>query len=398
MISKGSLKVVELEEEMIKAVAKKMGIPTIKLENNLLQLGYGRYRRILDGVISDNVSHLGVNISLDQDFTRSFLKGLGLKVHDKEDKSEEGDIYRFLVIGERVLRAKNITTRKSLSLDSVDKSYKDLAVKAVGSLGLEVGEVYLYSYTLDGPIREGEGVIKLDSKPLLDNKGLIKKFIRFLSVDRIPIVTLAGGKDDIIILEILKKICEEFGLQAGVNDSYEDKERKGLLRNENLEVALFLEEAEGLLREGFGYEGIDIGIVGPSFNKVLEDNQPSQVKGLLKDNILDGGYLILESSDPYLFNLLKDNNDFNIIISSLEENDIIIRKQISQNKAAVYLRDRNIILFDEEEELPIISLDELEGQLTEKLLRKIMLIIAVSFAHHIPIFILRSVLLEFFRI
>lgn len=69
--------------EAILSAARRRGIPAVRLgERSVLQLGTGRYRRLLQATMTDRTSAVGVDIASDKDMAKTLLRRAGLRVPD----------------------------------------------------------------------------------------------------------------------------------------------------------------------------------------------------------------------------------------------------------------------------------------------------------------------------
>ncbi|MCY0870411.1 MAG: cyanophycin synthetase [Firmicutes bacterium] len=69
--------------EAILAAARRRSIPAVRVgQRSVLQLGTGRYRRLLQATMTDRTSAVGVDIASDKDMAKTLLRGVGIRVPD----------------------------------------------------------------------------------------------------------------------------------------------------------------------------------------------------------------------------------------------------------------------------------------------------------------------------
>ena len=125
----------------------------------------------------------------------------------------------------------------------------------------------------------------------------------------------------------------------------------------------------------------------------LEDNSLLDLKQLFMKSESDDRYLILDVDDRENMNLINSNNINKVIYCSLSGDNILIKKQVKAGRVAVYLKDDNLVIFDGEDELPILAIYRLVN-LSKKVgllkIKSYLFIVAFAFTYRVPLYLIRS--------
>ncbi len=389
----------DFDTRLLIKVAKEEGIPFIQLDNDLVQLGYGKGSRLMKGLLTEKRSYLGVSLS--EIKKRRLLLNNGLPVVDaSEDLS--GRFYRILVIGDEVasiIESDDFNNQSDLSQsrildDKLNFSINRLAIKAVELLRLDVAEV-----DISAPSKMGDGkIIRVNSLPSLrcyyrldsfKAESIAKRVIDLIAPHSIPIISIIGDNQNRIITYLLVNIFKEAGLEVGAatcKEIYINNELRTFFGGDvsSKEVVLMDKKVEiAIIETGQNSKSDDNkGDIGVFVGEIKTNNIISRIKR--------EGYVILEADSKEAINLISNINVDNIIPCSLVSDNLFVKKIIKEGKEVIYIKSKNLVLFDGEDELPIIRIDNIKELFSDKEVVDLLLATATGYAYGIPVFIIRS--------
>ena len=116
-----------------------------------------------------------------------------------------------------------------------------------------------------------------------------------------------------------------------------------VLLDPTVEAAVFEVARGGLIRSGLAYEKADVGII----THITEDHlclvgiqtfeDLAFVKSLVAEQVINTGYAVLNADDPKTMEVVKRLKG-QVIFFSLQEENLILRKHLSQGGRGVYVK------------------------------------------------------------
>jgi len=202
-------------------------------------------------------------------------------------------------------------------------------------------------------------------------------------------------KDNLIInliIEILTEIRSNIFVKKHRKIICQKKNQKGLkyindgtitIRTDILTI-----ESEVLRKGELSYEANKIITASK-----LVDSQLAYLKQIIFQKKVGDKYLILDVDNRENMNLINSNNINKVIYCSLCGDNILIKKQIKVGGIAVYIKDNNLVIFDGEDELPILAIYRLFN-LSKKVdllkIKSYLFIVAFAFIYRVPLYLIRS--------
>ncbi|TDX51273.1 hypothetical protein [Orenia marismortui] len=395
-----------LLNEVIISIASEEDIPVIRIDKDIIQLGYGKHSKLIsDGVINDNTSPVALNIISNKSLLKKILLKFGLPVASDLNLIGTGIEYNFLVLNDDLItvnkcyQTKNNISNQKVSVNKVNDSIKEIVIKAVRMIDLNIAEVKLKSFNISAPLAEGEGIIDIIAIPdfrryhSLDSeiiKNISQKILEELTPKAIPIISIIDQCD--ITAKIIAKILEESGVGIGLEDMpNQNLGESSILKDKKIETAIFNIEKREIQSKKFMVNWNNILVISDLSNIISNIGEIKIFELLKKD-----GCLILDIDKLEASSLIRESKIKRSIYCSFSKDNILIQRQIKRCQEAVYINDGNIILFDGVDELPIIAIYRLiknkEG------LKSILLAIAVAYVYGVPAYIIRSILTKIKKI
>ena len=226
---------------------------------------------------------------------------------------------------------------------------------------------------------ETEGIIEVNSGPGLrmhQHPSIGKKIDVGLNIidylfpnkndGRIPIFSITGVNGKTTTTNLIAHIMSSKYIvgkanSVGVfinNKKLENGDCSGLhsakriLYNKEVECAVLETARGGIMKRGIGYNNIDIGIltnirngdhIGSNFDGATVYDI-IKVKIIVLKNIKKNGWVVLNANDIHTKNIIKELNLFginNIILFSIEQDDLLIQENLNKNLPVVYY-DKNV--------------------------------------------------------
>jgi hypothetical protein len=195
-----------------------------------------------------------------------------------------------------------------------------------------------------------------------------------------------------LIIEILAKIKVNILVKQHKKIIYQKKKQNSLnnINNSNptMKINIFTIESERLKHRGLSYQSSKIITLSQLRNSGL-----SYLKQLLFKRGLKDSYLILDTDDRDNINLANNNGINKVIYCSSSGENILIKKQLKAGRPAVYIKGDNLVIFDGEDELPILAIYRLFN-LSKKVelfsIKNYLFIVAFAFVYGVPLYIIRS--------
>jgi cyanophycin synthetase len=330
--------------------------------------------------------------------------------------------------GQKVL----IQTNGNVANDVTDEVHPEIArVAALAAriVGLDIAGIDLVVDDISKPLeQQGGAIIEVNASPgLLAHLKPATGKARNVGTDivahlfapeesaRIPIIGVAGTQGTTLIARLISGIVNMTGKYTGVackDGIYMDQRlvAKGdcsswdtgqrLLINRNIETATFETNARAILSDGLVYDKCLVGVVTDlEGHQDLTDfyiNDPEQMFKVMRtqiDVILPEGCAVINSSIPEADELAK-LCDGKVIFYGLDGDSEIIIKHRQQGHRAVFLREDNIILGMENDEINLLQLSSLKPEKAAQPL-SIMAAIAATWALNIPVDVITAAIRNF---
>jgi cyanophycin synthetase len=279
--------------------------------------------------------------------------------------------------------------------DIVHPSVAEHAVMAAQVVGLDIAGIDLVVGDISRPLEEQGGVIvEVNAGPglLMHLKPRVGKprpvgeaIVNHLFPDaadtgRIPLISITGTNGKTTCTRLVASILKAAGYHVGMTcsdgvsidgriiehgDCAGPRSAKNVLLNPLVTAAVFESARGGILREGLGFDKCDVAIVtnigeadhlGESYINTPEDM--FKVKRTPVDVVLPTGTAVLNASDPLVAEMAELSAGSVTFFARDPQHPVIVRHRESGRRTAV-VKDRNIVLCAGENELPIVSLDEL---------------------------------------
>ncbi|MCK8817039.1 hypothetical protein MWH28_06590 [Natroniella sulfidigena] len=395
----------DFASKVIVKAATQEDIPILELdqESSLFQLGYGKYAKLIQGLITEKNSYLAENLFNSSVEVGNLLDQHGFPVHQEFKTASKGLIeeeirdsyYNLLVIDSKVvagikkeykLDEGRVTNSKKIALIKVPLEDRDLAVKATDFLGLQLAEVgILITEEMEPVIIEVNPASKINlSDYAQDSERIGKEIIDLLAPDRIPIFSILSQPRQDLTIDFLATILQESGIEAsklsqGKNTNFFKLGVKRILSDREVEVALFSRTPTEIEQNGLIYQASDLVLLNGITEKLTADS-------LLLTEIQEKGTVILNADDSQLVRLIEQLEGKKLLFCSLKRDNLIIQRRIAQGKPAVYLTNRNLVLFDGEDELPIIA----NQGFTDNKIMSALFAIAAAYSYGLPSFMIRA--------
>jgi cyanophycin synthetase len=246
-----------------------------------------------------------------------------------------------------------------------------IAERAAQIVGLDVAGIDLICPDITVPIHENGGaIVEVNASPglrmhLAPSEGIARNVAEPIidmlfpagTQTRIPIIAITGTNGKTTTTRLTAHILKGVGLRVGFtttdgvyiqNHQIAKGDMTGpysaqlVLRDPTVEVAVLETARGGILREGLGFPGCDIGVVlnvtsdhlGVGDIDTLEEM--ARVKSVVVESVHEGGYAILNADDR-LVAAMAENVRATIAYFSMDPENAIVRQHVAAGgTAAVY--------------------------------------------------------------
>ena len=316
-------------------------------------------------------------------------------------KRQNFDLNYVPSIGEKIfLRVNDNLSTGGTAIDVTDKIHPLnalIGVNAANIIGLDIAGIDMVTKDISYPMVESNGVvIEVNSAPGIrmhhyptvgKKRNVAKDIVDMLfpedSKYSIPIISVTGTNGKTTTSRMLAKILEKKGYSVGltstggvyINDKCIVKgdttgalSAKSILMDKRVEAAVLETARGGLINKGLGYDLADVGII----TNISEDHlgidginsldQLAYVKSLVVEAIKKNGYAVLNGEDKYCVEIGKELKSDIIYFSTVFENSII-QDQINRGKKAVYIKGKDIFIFDGVKENKLLSIRDIPATL-----------------------------------
>lgn len=295
-------------------------------------------------------------------------------------------------VGEQVLLRENDNlSTGGTAIDKTDEIHPknaEIAVQAASIVGLDIAGIDITTKDISSPIWEdGGAVIEVNAAPGIrmhyypaegQQRNVAKHIVDMLfpegSPSSIPLISITGTNGKTTTTRMLNKILQEKGHTVGMTstggvyindtcimkgDTTGYKSARMILTDKRVDAAVLETARGGIVSRGLGYDLADVGII----TNISEDHlgldgintfdDLAHVKALVVEAVKDSGYAVLNADDKYCVEV-GDRLNKKIIYFSTSCSNPIIQKQLAGGGKAVYIRARDIYIFDGREELKLM--------------------------------------------
>lgn len=269
---------------------------------------------------------------------------------------------------------------------------RDLAVYAAQVVGLDIAGVDLVIQDISRSFREANGhVIEVNAAPGIrmhqfPSEGEMREVGKYI-VDqivpagngRIPIVSVTGTNGKTTTTRLISKMLRDQGLAVGMaatggiyvqgkllveGDTTGPESASIVLRHPDVQVAVLETARGGILRAGLGYDYADIAIVtnvsgdhlGQYGVETVED--VARVKSLVAEVVRPHSYVVLNADDVEVRQMARRTKG-KVILFSMEQDNIFVRKHLGRGGVAVFVRRGTILLCQGEYSTRICSVKQI---------------------------------------
>ena len=312
-------------------------------------------------------------------------------------------VYIPMIDEEVLLRFNANLSTGGTSKDCSDIIHPDnieIAVQAAKAVGLDIAGIDVCTRDIGKSIRDNGGaVLEVNAAPGIrmhmypsygQPRNVAADIIDYLfdnEYKSIPVVSVTGTNGKTTVTRMIAHIMAKTGLCIGmtttcgvfINDKLVMKgdttgpdSAKMILTDKCVEGAVLETARGGILRRGLGYDIADVGVI----TNISEDHlgidgietmeELVYVKSLVVEAIKRDGFAILNADDENV-KLLSKRVKCNIIYFSKNEENLLIKKQILEGKACVFIKG-NLIWYSNGEVIqPIADISEIPSAMDGKL-------------------------------
>ncbi len=313
-----------------------------------------------------------------------------------------------------------IKRHDNLSEDVTDLVHSEVAKRAVlaaRTVGLDIAGIDMVLNDISQPLEPQRGAIVevnagpgllMHLSPSIGKPRPVGEYIinhMFGATDdaRVPIVCVTGTNGKTTVARLVYSMLESSGHIAGLADSdgirvgewqisgesAEDaRSARDVLANPDVTAAVFEASADGILREGLGFDKCDVAIVtnlsqpdhlGGEFD-IWSEEKMFAVKRTPVDVVMERGAAVLNAGDPVVMEmspLCKGE----VILFGLDSELPAIKQHLAEGKRAVVVAAKSICLCAGRHCEPLLEIDVLElalGGLIKFQLENVMAAIAAA--------------------
>jgi len=315
--------------------------------------------------------------------------------------------------------------------DRICPENRSLAERVASIVGLDIAGIDITTEDISIPVeKSGGAVIEVNAAPgirmhLFPTKGRPRPVAKAISdmlypdgIPGFPLVAVTGTNGKTTVVRMIGKIMSAWGLKVGMTCTdgvYIDGQciKKGdcsgpesarmVLFDPRVEAAVLEVARGGLIRGGLAYEAADVGVMtnitgdhlGMDGVETLEDL--AFVKSLVIEQVKPEGFAVLNADDKMAVQV-KDRARCNIIFFSAEEDNLVLRKHLSQGGVGVYVRDGAIFFKDRNQETFLMKVRDIPATLKGKARHNVqnaMAAAAAAWALNVPCKVISRALKDF---
>jgi cyanophycin synthetase len=361
------------------------------------------------------IDEISLTILRKQGYTPSSIPEKGIRVYLKENG--------------------NLSTGGE-AIDCTDRIHPDnqeIAIRAARIIGLDIAGIDVKCKSISKPLDLKNGaVIEVNASPgirmhLFPSKGKARKvgnaivdiLFPYGSKHSVPIISVTGTNGKTTTTRMISHILKAYGMRVGMTttggiyindkcimkgDTTGPASAKILLTDKAIDAAVLETARGGIIREGLGYDLADVGVMTNisedhlGFDGVESLEDMLHVKSLVVEAVKSNGHVVLNADDQLVVQAASKTKA-NIIYFSLQEDNLIVHKHISNGGVAVFLKDNYITLATGNGLLKSLSVTRIPAAYGGKLVHNIencLAAFSVAYALNIPLQIIESALTSFY--
>ncbi|MDD2503468.1 MAG: cyanophycin synthetase, partial [Clostridia bacterium] len=317
--------------------------------------------------------------------------------------------------------------------DRIHPYNQELAIRAAKTVGLDIAGVDINCMDIGKPLYKQNGVIiEVNASPgirmhLFPSKGKSRKIgnaivdmlFPYGSKHSIPIVSVTGTNGKTTTTRMISHILKAQGMVAGMTttsgiyigdkcimkgDTTGPISARVILQDKTVDIAVLETARGGLIHSGLGYDLADVAVLTNisedhlGLDEVYTLEDMLQVKSLVVEAVKSNGYAVLNADDKLAVQA-AERTKANIIYFSVQEDNLIIHKHITEGGIAVFLRDDYITLATGNGLLKSLSIMQIPATYGGKLIHNIENCLAAfssSYALNVPLQIIEGALTTFY--
>lgn len=272
------------------------------------------------------------------------------------------------------LRATANLSTGGIAVDRTDDMHPEniwLAQRVAKIIGLDIAGIDVVTPDISRPLREVDGVIvEVNAAPgfrmhVSPSRGIPRNVAEpVLSMlfppgapSRVPIIALTGTNGKTTTTRLTAHIFKQTGQVVGYTttdgtyigdylvepgDNTGPQSAQLILQDPTVEVAVLESARGGILRSGLAFTACDVGVVlnvaadHLGISDINSIEQMAQVKGVVAETVIPGGYVVLNADDP-LVAAMAERVKGQIAYFSMNPDSPLIRSHTQQGGlAAVY--------------------------------------------------------------
>ena len=272
------------------------------------------------------------------------------------------------------LRATANLSTGGIAVDRTDDMHPEniwLAQRVAKIIGLDIAGIDVVTPDISRPLREVDGVIvEVNAAPgfrmhVCPSRGIPRNVAEpVLSMlfppgvpSRVPIIALTGTNGKTTTTRLTAHIFKQTGQVVGYTttdgtyigdylvepgDNTGPQSAQLILQDPTVEVAVLESARGGILRSGLAFTACDVGVVlnvaadHLGLGDINSIEQMAQVKGVVAETVIPGGYVVLNADDP-LVAAMADRVKGQIAYFSMNPDSPLLRSHTQQGGlAAVY--------------------------------------------------------------
>jgi UDP-N-acetylmuramyl tripeptide synthase len=372
--------------------------------NGLIQLGYGKYQRQLDGTYCLDTSEASQAFMESPEALMNLLEERRIP-HFKPGTKVQGKLYRLLVVNDdifAILVQDSGGNSHTEYTGQVHESTREFALSISRKMNSPVVVVTVLASDLSRPLADTEsGVIDVNPGPVLSDllpggSGLLpeiaEQIVAWLfpegATSRIPMIVITGTNGKTTTTQMVNHILLSSGMNPGMvctNGQYINGESKWtgdansqvgharMLTSKAIDCAAFEAHHRGLRRRGCAFQWCDVGVclnVSRDHVKAGEINDLDELAGIkrsLPERARKAAVLFADNS--YCMEMIPNLTAEKICLVSLTQSAEVLAESASGQCVIEPIGDENgedknwIVVYDEDQRKPVIRVNDIPATL-----------------------------------
>nr|WP_245984817.1 cyanophycin synthetase [Biomaibacter acetigenes] len=315
--------------------------------------------------------------------------------------------------------------------DRVCLENRDLAERVASIVGLDIAGIDITTEDIAIPVENSGGaVIEVNAAPgirmhLFPSEGKPRPVAKAIAdllfpkgAPSFPLVAVTGTNGKTTTVRMIRQIMSAWGLNVGMTctdgvyigqqcikkgDCSGPESARTVLYDTRVEAAVLEVARGGLIRGGLAYEEADVGVItnitgdhlGLDGVETLEDL--AFVKSLVIEQVKPEGFAVLNADDKMAVEV-KNRAKCGVIFFSAEEDNLVLRKHLSQGGRGVYVRDGTIFFKKGNEENFLMKVKDIPATLKGRARHNVqnaLAAAAAAWALNVPLKVIARALREF---